>query len=315
MAERLSSIAGDGERRRDGRDGEALGAPASEPLLTAYRLPGAPLRLTPAPASRAWLADIQGGGHHYALRCLPLLIANQAGWLIRNSHRFFAVWTGGTKPSDLKIVYQGGAPPYPAVSNFGYGIVTWAIPYLFRTPPGYNLLVRGPTNWPKDGACPLDGIVETDWAEAPFTMNWKLTRPKVPVIFGADEPICLIMPQRRGELEAFQPEIRDIEAAPELNGGYRRWQESRARFQAEMRCPDSEAAREGWQRHYFQGTSVAGRQAFEHQVKLKIRHFEERGGAEGAPSRVEAEVPYGSREAAGSDESRAECPHMRPRSD
>jgi hypothetical protein len=24
---------------------------------------------------------------------------------------------------------------------------------------------------------PLDGIVETDWLEATFTMNWKLTRP------------------------------------------------------------------------------------------------------------------------------------------
>jgi hypothetical protein len=39
-----------------------------------------------------------------------------------------------------------------AISHFGSGILTWNVPYLFRTPPGYNLLVRGPANWPKDAA-------------------------------------------------------------------------------------------------------------------------------------------------------------------
>ena len=65
-------------------------------------------------------------------------------------------------------------------SNFGYGIVTWYLPYLFRTSPGYNLWVRGPVNSPKDGIVPLEGLVETDWAEATFTVNWKITRPLCP---------------------------------------------------------------------------------------------------------------------------------------
>lgn len=273
MAERLSSIAGDGERRRDGRDGEALGAPASEPLLTAYRLPGAPLRLTPAPASRAWLADIQGGGHHYALRCLPLLIANQAGWLIRNSHRFFAVWTGGTKPSDLKIVYQGGAPPYPAVSNFGYGIVTWAIPYLFRTPPGYNLLVRGPTNWPKDGACPLDGIVETDWAEAPFTMNWKLTRPNYTVRFERGEPMCMLVPIPRGLAEQLRPIYLPLETNPQLAKDYLAWERSRTDFNAALAANQPDAVRRAWQRDYVKGVTPSGEHAQEHQTRLNLHDF------------------------------------------
>ena len=49
-------------------------------------------------------------------------------------------------------------------SHFGDGILTWHLPILFRTPPGYNLLVRGPANYPKDAVSPLEGIVETDWA-------------------------------------------------------------------------------------------------------------------------------------------------------
>jgi Family of unknown function (DUF6065) len=43
---------------------------------------------------------------------------------------------------------------------------------VFRTPPGCNLYVRGPANSPKDGIAALEGIIETDWSEATFTMNW-----------------------------------------------------------------------------------------------------------------------------------------------
>ncbi len=64
---------------------------------------------------------------------------------------------------------------YPATSMFGHGILTFHIPFLVRTHPGYNLLVRGPANMPRDGVSPLEGIVETDWAVATFTMSWQLT--------------------------------------------------------------------------------------------------------------------------------------------
>ena len=74
-------------------------------------------------------------------------------------------------------------------SHFGEGVITWNIPFLFRTSPGYNLLVRGPSNWIKDGVQALEGIVETDWAVQTFTMDWKFTRPRRWVRFEADEPI------------------------------------------------------------------------------------------------------------------------------
>jgi hypothetical protein len=73
-----------------------------------------------------------------------------------------------------------------------------------------SLVVRGSANWPKDRACPLEGIVETDWSPATFTMNWKLTRPHWPVDFGENEAICMLVPHRRGELEGFRPEVRNL---------------------------------------------------------------------------------------------------------
>ena len=139
-------------------------------------------------------------------------------------------WNGGNNKSDIEIESLDGKEINFASSHFGSGILTWNLPFLFRTPPGYNLQVRGPANWPKDGAYALEGIVETDWLESTFTMNWKLTRADLPVVFEADEPICMIVPQRRGELEAFEPEIREIGEQPELAGAFQRWAESRGKF-------------------------------------------------------------------------------------
>jgi hypothetical protein len=247
----------------------------TELTLIAYRIgPSAPMRLIPAPSGRAWMhATVD----RFAERCLPLLIANQAGWLVLNSHPLRVTWSGGNNMASVTIEYLSGLPPYPAVSHFGHGILTWHIPYLFRTPPGYNLLVRGPSNWPKDGVSPLEGIVETDWTVATFTMNWKLTRPNQPVTVEVDEPICMLVPQRRGELETFHPRVLAIEKEPNEHRRFQRWSESRGRFLHELKTPlktpGSDAVSQLWQKHYFQGKSSDGGDAPEHQTKLKLREF------------------------------------------
>src|SRR5579884_2880748 len=130
------------------------------------------------PASR-WREWMNGTTLRYANRCLPLLMANESGWVFLNPAGFRVTWRGGDRVDALTIDYgtPGRPPDGQAVSLFGYGIVTLEPPYLLRTPPGWNTLVRGPANWPKHGICPLEGLVETDWACATFTMNWKLTGP------------------------------------------------------------------------------------------------------------------------------------------
>src|ERR1700748_2989707 len=90
----------------------------------------------------------------------------------------------------------------------------------FRPPPGYNVWFRGPANYPKDAVSPLEGIVETDWASASFSMNWKFTRKMMPVRFEGDEPIGMIVTQRRADLEEFAPELRRIESDEVLHRKY-----------------------------------------------------------------------------------------------
>jgi hypothetical protein len=214
-------------------------------------------------------------GDRFANRCLPLLIANQAGWFLLNSHAFRATWSGAEEKQALELEYLSGAPPYPAMSHFGHGILTWHIPYMFRTPPGYNLLARGPSNWPKDGAHALDGIVETDWAVATFTMNWKITAVNRPVLFDEGEPFCMVLPQRRGELEAFQPTICEIQDDPDVAEAFAKWSESRTRFLGGLSSADEDALKQQWEKHYFRGTAPDGTKAAEiHQTKLHLGEFE-----------------------------------------
>ncbi|MEO7143306.1 MAG: DUF6065 family protein [Bryobacteraceae bacterium] len=245
-----------------------VATPEARLRLVAYQTYAAPaMRIVPAPADRGWMDET---GDQFAYRCLPLLIANQAGWHVLNSHRLRVTWDGAETINSVAVEYPEGWAPYPASTHFGHGIVTWTLPYLFRTPPGYNLLVRGPANLPKDGAYPLEGIVETDWAVGSFTMNWKLTRPGVTVTFEKDEPICMIVPQRRGEIESFDPEIRALEEDPELALKARAWAQSRSHFLEALTAP---GATETWQKHYFQGTTPQGGRGEDHQTRLKLRHF------------------------------------------
>jgi len=180
-------------------------------------------------------------------------------------------WTGFTRPSDLRIRSLKNGSPCLAESHFGYGILTWKIPFLFETEPGYNLLARGPSNCPKDGISPLEGIIESDWASATFTMNWKVTRRFKRITFDIGEPICLLVPQRRGELEQFVPAIKELSKNPQLEEKHKAWSDSRAKFNAELKerkdGPD-------WQRHYFVGKQVAGDSRFpEHQKRVNLLPF------------------------------------------
>ena len=254
-------------------------ADADRPIiLTAYRLKPDPPAIIPSPADRLWMDSHRNGAN----RCLPLRMANQAGWVILNDCDFDVTWRGGEATHSLKIWFAEGQRSRYVKNIFGFGILTWFIPYLFRTPPGYNLLARGPANWFKDGAFPLEGLVETDWSTATFTMNWKLTRPFWKVRFRKGDPICMILPQRRGEIESVQPEIRNIESQPELERAHDAFAESRTTFIAkkqEILKERSHGLREDgnapWQPDYTLGKLPGGVVAREHQVKLDLRPFVE----------------------------------------
>jgi hypothetical protein len=250
----------------------------SVPKLIAYRIHKSPsMPIVPAAAMREWMDKTH---ERFAYRCLPLLIANQCGWFVLNTHKLKVVWNGKNDKDAVTIICKSGPrnTNVPAVSHFGYGVLTWNLNYLFRTPPGWNLWARGPANLPKDGIVALDGIIETDWSVATFTMNWKMTTVDVPVEFEIGEPICFITPVRRGEAESFEPVLKEITDEPELKTAFDGWSTNRSKFNSDLEHGKEEALQKKWQKDYVQGVGPGGITAPQHQTKLAIKEF---SGTEG----------------------------------
>ncbi len=265
--------------------------------LLAYEIYGpSDVTLKAAPVDRAWM---DASPQRFAYRCLPLAIANQAGWLLHNPATFTALWDGGPHRDSVRLQFEAAAAKDPWVftvdtrtrpavaartdqvsSHFGAGTFTFSIPFLFRTPPGVNLWVKGPSNWVKDGAQALEGIVETDWLPAPFTMNWKLTRPHYRVRFEKGEPIAMLVPVPRGLAESLTPVRLPIGRDPALEREYRAWLESRQGFMQALDRNEPEAVRRGWQRDYVHGVTPGGARAPEHQTRLSLKEFVREEGAE-----------------------------------
>ena len=248
---------------------------ARELPLIAYERGGAgEVSVIPGEPARDWM---DATPHRFAYRCLPLLIANQNGWMILNAWAFSAVWNGGPGKDDITITFDEDVPGRVqyATSHFGNGVLTFSIPYQVRPPAGFNMHARGPANMPKDAIAPLEGVVETDWSDATFTMNWKFTRAHHAVRFAQDEPVAMISPCRRGEVERFRPVFRALEADRETEAGFLAFNESRAEFNRNIATYSTDAQNPAWQRHYMRGQTVAGKRAREHQTSLNVARFVE----------------------------------------
>ena len=234
--------------------------------------PQTDMSVEPAPSDRDWM---DASHQRFAYRCLPLVLANQAGWIIRSPVRVTARWNGGSQLKDLRLWFPKGIPERRILSHFGAGILTFTIPFLFQTPPGVNLWVKGPANHLKDGIQPLEGIVETDWSAATFTMNWKLTRPDHTVRFDVGEPICMIVPQQRGLIEALLPIRKPLLDNAPLLEQYEKWRDSRTAFNAALANQESEAVKQGWQKDYMLGRAASGERVADHQTRLNVREFKQ----------------------------------------
>jgi Family of unknown function (DUF6065) len=238
--------------------------------LECYALWPEPPMLAPARPTRAWMDATR---ERYAYRCLPLNIANGYGWEILCPCSFSIQWNGGEEARDIQFAALDGYPhlSHFVVSHFSHGVVTFHTGYLFKTEPGWELLVTGPMNEPKDGIAALAGVIETDWLPFPFTMNWRLTR-RGEVRFEKGEPFCLIVPQQRGMLAMTQPEVLDINAYPEVVKEYETWKSSRAEFLAKLNANDEETVKQAWQRFYFKGQAPPGSDSKnpDHTSKLRL---------------------------------------------
>lgn len=232
------------------------------------------LDIVPAERAREWMVKTGGS---FANRCLPLLMANESGWWLRNRHAFTATWHGEPRLDALEIEFDDGVMPpgTQPTSLFGYGILTWGTACVFRTSPGVDLLVRGPANLPKDGVTALEGLVEAAWLDVPFTMNWKLTRPELPVRFEQGEPFAMVVPQSRQDLEGYRPVVRPLSDAPEIADSVRRWKTRGHREEIRLFAAEHLPGILGteWDGSYMRGHGGDGSHFPEHRVRRALQPF------------------------------------------
>jgi len=122
-------------------------------------------------------------------------------------------------------------------------------------------------------------------------MNWKVTRPFKSVKFQKDEPICMLVPQKRGELEEFVPEMRNVESDPDLEGRYRHWLEARRAWVKEQKNAAPKKGHAPHQGHYSRGTMSTGEAAPAHQSNLTLQAFLEADEPILDPARETPPVP------------------------
>lgn len=226
-------------------------------------------KLVPAEYKRQWMDATPNA---FAYRCLPLVVANQAGWVIQCPVDFSVKWTG--KALDFAFSSQDARFKNQISSHFGSGIITFSIPYLFRTPANIGLLARGMPNEAKLNCVPLEGFVETDWSVSTFTMNWRILQPHVQVNFRKGDPICFLQPHSMALIESLDAVIRPLHVNKKLSKAHGLWAASRAAFNA-----NPNRGRD-WQKHYFKGQDVQGKAARTHRTKVKVAPFSRELGDE-----------------------------------
>lgn len=154
------------------------------------------------PKKRDWFTP-----HFY--RCLPLVIGNTYGFVIKSEFSFSAVWNGGASDKDTKLTFEGDSKliknSFPRIAtHFGSGIVTVDPPFFLRTPPGINLMTINPPNFILPNVTVMTGVVETDNLRRNFTFNLKLQIPNIEVKFPAGVPLAAFIPIPRYFVDSFE---------------------------------------------------------------------------------------------------------------
>lgn len=241
--------------------------------IVAYQLYDHSWKIEPASSKRVWMDNLNNGNIY---RCLPLKIANEFGWIIYSPVSAYLEWNGEIGPDDIRFAFGDDMPRTERQclsSHFGSGVFTLNLPWVFRTPVGTQLMVRGVPNYVYDGITPLEGVVETDWLSFTFTVNFRVNRPFERVFLRPYEPLVLIHPVSVDNLEQFELESKQINEDLDFQEEFMKYTESRAMFMQRQK----EENISDWQGHYFKGETIEENKVedvdpeFNHKKRIKLK--------------------------------------------
>lgn len=115
--------------------------------------------------------------------CLPLVIGNQYGFVIKSLRNFSIFWNGTESAEGLSVNFLDNDETnrQTITSHFGSGIITIQNNFTLRTPPGINIMTIQPPNTFIPGTAAMTGVIETDQLRRDFTFNLKVTIPGIKI--------------------------------------------------------------------------------------------------------------------------------------
>ena len=155
-------------------------------------------------SKRDWLVD-------HAYHCLPIVMGNQHGFVVKSLWDFEAIWNGGYTNKDIYIEIknkdeypQDFTPLQSVSSHFGMGVITIQTAFTLRTPKNINLMTINPPNFFIDGLYHMTGVVETDNLRRDFTFNLRITREDYLIKVKKGDYIGCVIPYPRHFIDQYK---------------------------------------------------------------------------------------------------------------
>ena len=202
-------------------------------------------------------------------KCLPLSIANMQGLIFKSPYELDIFWNG---ENDLQIIDYCSEKYRKMncvnfVSIFGHGILTINFPLVLRTPPGINLMVINPPNYPIAGLSNMNGVVETDNLRFTFTINLKVDIPNVNIKILKNTPLAGIIPIPRYFCDSFN----FVNADSLFDNNLIENEKNAIKLQHTLRVKNNSFRPSKKDGLYFSGKDIYGNKFKDHQLPVKSR--------------------------------------------
>jgi hypothetical protein len=199
--------------------------------------------------------------------CLPLMIGNQYGFVIRSMRDFEVTWDGSSntdKDLTINFLNEDNADKQTIQGGFSSGVLTIQNHFSLKTPLGVNLMTIQPPNMFIPACVALTGVIETDQIRRDFTFNIKITLPNHKVTVKKGDPLGAFIPIPRYYVDNFEIDLVTnlFDKELQLNETAEAAELSRQRSTEDLEKPHKAG------RKYFNGIHAYGDQYEDHQKKL-----------------------------------------------
>lgn len=206
----------------------------------------------------------------HAYFCLPLVMGNQHGFVLKSMYNFTVEWNGGDQQKDVIVTHED--PAYHDNNNglqsirshFGMGTFTIQTTFTLRTPDGINLMTINPPNHFIDGIYHMTGVIESDNLRRDFTFNLRVTRPNFKIQIRKGDIIGCVIPYPRHFIDNFQMKNAVEILSQEIVDEERKCASEHGKERAEL----DKFKKNGNGRRYHNGEDVYGNKFEDHQTSL-----------------------------------------------